>query len=95
MSKILHNVCDRRTVPGYIGSWIVEPFDIAALTEKDKGRTVIYADYGRAEAGTLSSWSPTTAWARFSTGDTAAGCDPKTLFFGRSVPPGYVEGMPL
>ena len=84
MTKMrVHNVTDRRY--SWIGSWEVEPLDINALTEADIGRTVIYRDVGRAEAGTLSSFrkepSP-IVWARFSTGSTAAGCRPEDLVFG-------------
>ena len=74
---IVHNVIDRRY--GWIGSWEAQPFTVADLTEADKGRTVIYRDHGRAEAGTLSSWNEQRVWARFSTGDTAAACDPADL----------------
>lgn len=78
--RTIHNVTDRRHA--WIGSWVVEkePLDTSRLTSADVGRTVIYSDFGRAEAGTLKSWSDTTAWVRFHQGDTAAACDPDDLF---------------
>ena len=75
--EIVHNVSDRRH--GWIGSWTVRPLVLAELTEADKGRTVIYRDFGRAEAGSLSSWNGNRVWARFSTGDTAEACNPADL----------------
>jgi len=78
--SILHNVQDNRT--HVIGPWEVAPLEYYCLLEADKGRTVIYLDHGRAEAGTLSSWRDGKVWARFSEGDTAACCDPKDLVFG-------------
>lgn len=84
MESIIHNVEDRRH--GFIGSWEVEPLDIEKLTEADIGRTVIYRDFGRAEAGTLSSFrkeSPPLVWARFHGGCTAAGCRPEDLVFAK------------
>lgn len=76
---IIHNVNDRRY--GWIGSWEAEPLDAAALTEADVGRTVIYQAYGKAEAGTISSWNEarTIVWAKFGCGETAAGCAPASL----------------
>lgn len=77
----INNVSDRRH--NWIGSWEAEPLDVAVLTEADKGRTVIYrAPHCRIEAGTLSSWNERTVWARFSTGDTAASCNPDDLVLG-------------
>lgn len=78
---IVHNVRDGRR--GYIGSWVAEPLDVAKLTPEDVGRTVIYQDHGRAEAGTLTSWSNSgVVFARYSRGDTAAGANPRDLVFG-------------
>lgn len=76
----VHNVSDRRH--DWIGSWEVEPLDYDKLSEADIGRTVIYRDHGRAEAGTLSSFRSNTVFARFHKGDTAAGCNPRDLVFG-------------
>jgi hypothetical protein len=78
---MVHNVRDRRS--NWIGPWEVEaePLDIAKLTPDDKGRTVIYQDYGRAEAGTLSSWTDSIVFVRFHQGSTAAGCGPSDLRF--------------
>jgi len=78
----MNNVRDRRIVQGWIGSWETAPLEYAKLTSDDIGRTVIYSDYGRAEAGTLSSFRNGNVWARFSTGDTAAACSPGDLQFG-------------
>jgi hypothetical protein len=83
--KLVHNVSDRRH--GWIGSWETEPLDFKALRASDVGRTVIYQDHGRAEAGTLTSWrtglvSGPIVFARYSSGDTAAGADPGDLCFG-------------
>lgn len=74
---IVNNVRDRRF--DWVGSWKAEPLDVSRLTEADVGRTVIYRDFGRAEAGTLSSWKGGSVWARFSQGDTADACDPADL----------------
>lgn len=79
---IIHNVLDRRSSPGWINSWETEPLDSARLTAQDIGRTVIYQDYGRAEAGTLVSWRGNIVFARYSSGDTAAGADARDLVFG-------------
>ena len=75
---IIHNVTDRRQRQ-WIGSWEAEPLDVAALTPADVGRTVIYRDHGRAEAGTLTSWNAERVWARYSTGDTASASHPDNL----------------
>lgn len=78
---IVHNVTDRRN--DWIGPWEIEPepLDISKLWAGDEGRTVIYRDHGRAEAGTLSSWTATTVFARFHKGETAAACSPEDLHF--------------
>ncbi len=80
-APVIHNVRDGRV--GTIGSWEVEagPIEYLSLVEADIGRTVIYRDHGRAEAGTLTSWRFGRVWARFSRGDTAAACDPRDLVF--------------
>jgi hypothetical protein len=75
--KTLVNVLDRRH--SWIGSWVAEPLVYHRLTEADIGRTVIYLDHGRAEAGTLTSFRDGLVWARFSKGDTAAACAPRDL----------------
>lgn len=77
MSEIVHNVDDRRH--DWIGSWVVEPLDYDKLTTDDIGRTVIYRDHGRAEAGTLTSWRNGVVFARYSKGDTAAGANATDL----------------
>lgn len=76
----IHNVVDRRC--GCIGSWEIEPLDYARLSDADIGRTVIYRDHGRAEAGTLTSWRDGTVFARYTSGDTAAGANSAHLVFG-------------
>jgi hypothetical protein len=78
---LVHNVRDRRH-GGIVGSWEVEPLDLSRLKPTDVGRTVIYRDYGRAEAGTLTSWRGDIIFARYSTGDTAAGARASDLVFG-------------
>lgn len=83
MTTIVHNVTDRRH--DCIGSWEVDPLDIEKLTAADIGRTVIYRDVGRAEAGTLSGFRMhpgPVVWAYYSRGDTAAGASPEDLVFG-------------
>ena len=80
MSEIVHNVRDGRR--GWIGSWLTLPLDIAKLTEADIGRTVIYRDHGRAEAGTLTSWRDGIVFARYSRGDTSSGANASDLVFG-------------
>ena len=77
---IVHNVDDRRR--SWIGPWLVEPLVYDELSPADIGRTVIYQDFGRAEAGTLTSWRNGIVWAKYSRGDTAAGADAKSLMFG-------------
>lgn len=76
----VHNVLDGRHA--LIGSWEIEPLDYGSLSPSDIGRTVIYRDHGRAEAGTLTSWRDGIVFARYSQGDTAAGADPANLSFG-------------
>lgn len=80
MSEIVHNVRDGRH--GWIGSWELEPLAYDKLTETDVGRTVIYRDHGRAEAGTLTSWRAGLVFARYSRGDTSAAAHPADLAFG-------------
>jgi hypothetical protein len=80
---IIHNVRDGRH--GWIGSWDTEPLDYAKLTEDDIGRTVIYRDHGRAEAGTLTSWREGIVFARYSRGATAAGARASDVVFGIPV----------
>lgn len=85
MPEIVHNVHDRRA--GWIGPWECEPLVYDDLSPSDVGRTVVYRDHGRTEAGTLSSWRDGRVFARYSTGDTAAGAWATDLVFGvRSVP---------
>lgn len=78
---IVKNVDDRRY--GCVGAWIVEPLDYARLCPSDVGRTVIYQDHGRAEAGTLSSWRDGVVFARYTNGGTAAGARAEDLCFGK------------
>jgi hypothetical protein len=73
----VNNVRDGRH--GMTGSWEVEPLVYEALRPDHIGRTVIYQDHGRAEAGTLTSWRDGVVFARYSRGDTAAGADPASL----------------
>ena len=73
----VHNVRDGRH--GLIGSWEAEQLDYAALGPEHIGRTVIYRDHGRAEAGTITSWRDGIVFARYSRGDTAAGANPSDL----------------
>ena len=89
MTEHVSNVYDRRT--DGIGTWAVEPPDFARLTAAAVGRTVIYTDHGRAEAGTLKSWgwngTDPIVWAVYHKGTTAAGAHPDDLAFGvRLVP---------
>jgi hypothetical protein len=74
---IIHNVRDGRH--GCIGSWEVEPLVWIELGPDHVGRTVIYRDHGRAEAGTITSWRDGIVFAKYSRGDTAAGADPSNL----------------
>ena len=73
----VHNVRDSRH--GCIGSWEAEPLVYEALGPEHVGRTVIYRDHGRAEAGTITSWRNGIVFARYSRGDTAAGANPADL----------------
>lgn len=77
---LLHNVRDDRV--GAVGSWLTEPLDYAALGPGHVGRTVIYRDHGRAEAGTITSWRNGVVFARYSRGDTAAGAKAGDLVLG-------------
>jgi hypothetical protein len=79
-NEIVHNVDDRRR--GWVGCWETTPLDYDQLGPEHIGRTVIYRDHGRAEAGTLSSWRNGTVFARYSKGDTAAGANASDLVFG-------------
>jgi len=79
MSTKVHNVRDGRH--GWIGSWEVERLVYDKLTDADIGRTVIYQDHGRAEAGTLTSWRDGVVFARYSRGDTAAGASAADMVF--------------
>lgn len=74
---IINNVYDGRY--GLIGSRDTEPLEIAKLTADDIGRTVIYRDHGRAQAGTLTSWRDGIVFAIYSRGDTSAGANPGDL----------------
>jgi len=74
---IVHNVRDGRV--GCIGSWEAEPLVYDKLGPEYVGRTVIYRDFGRAEAGTITSWRNGIVFARYSRGDTAAGAAPENL----------------
>lgn len=77
---IVHNVRDGRA--GVTGSWETEQLVYDALGPEHVGRTVIYRDHGRAEAGTLTSWRDGIVFARYSRGDTAAGALPTQLCLG-------------
>lgn len=77
---LVHNVRDGRR--GYIGSWVAAPLAYDALCPDDVGRTVIYRDHGRAEAGTITSWRSGIIFAKYSRGDTAAGASATDLVFG-------------
>lgn len=77
---IVHNVSDRRN--DWVGSWRCSLLDVNQLSIDDIGRTVIYRDHGRAEAGTLTSWRNGVVYARYSKGDTAAGAKAEDLVFG-------------
>lgn len=77
---IVHNVDDRRR--GYVGSWEAEPLDFENLPPDILGRTVIYQDHGRAEAGTVTSYRDGLVFARYSRGDTAAGAKAADLVLG-------------
>jgi hypothetical protein len=74
------NVRDGRR--GFIGSWTTEPLVYDELGPEHVGRTVIYRDYGRAEAGTITSWRNGVVFARYSRGDTAAGANAIDLVLG-------------
>lgn len=74
---IVHNVRDGRT--GTVRSYETEPLVYDALGPDHVGRTVVYRDHGRAEAGTITSWRNGTVFAKYSRGDTAAGANPSDL----------------
>ena len=55
---------------------------IINLTDADKGRGVIFhTNHGTQERGVLSSWNEHFIFARFTSGSTAAACDPRQLEF--------------
>jgi hypothetical protein len=84
--NVIHNVHDRRH--GMIGSWQVEPLVYAELGPQHIGRTVIYRDVGRAEAGTITSFRDGIVFARYSRGDTSAGANAGDLVLAvRSLSP--------
>ena len=59
--------------------------EISKLTEADKGRGVIFSTHhGTKERGILSSWNDHYVFARFTSGSTAAACDPEQLVFEHS-----------
>ena len=68
---LIHNVRDGRH--GRISSFVAEPLVYEALGPEHIGRTIIYRDHGRAEAGTITSWRDGIVFAKYSRGDTAAG----------------------
>lgn len=68
---MIHNVWDGRC--GLVSSWSAEPLVYDDLGPGHVGRTVIYRDHGRAEAGTITSWRDGIVFARYSRGDTAGG----------------------
>lgn len=67
---MVHNVRDGRA--GCIRSYEIEPLVYSELTPDHVGRTVVYQDHGRAEAGTITSWAAGLVFARYSRGDTSA-----------------------
>lgn len=76
----IHNVKDGRR--GWIGAWTTEPLVYDELGPEHIGRTVIYRDHGRAEAGTITSWRNGIVYAKYSRGDTAAGANATDLVLG-------------
>lgn len=67
------------------GTWEAEPLVYDRLGPEHIGRTVIYRDHGRAEAGTLTSWRNGIVFARYSSGDTAAGANAADLLLAADV----------
>ena len=56
------------------------PIKIDELTEDDIGRQVTFVHHhGTREFGILSSWNDRYVFCRFSSGSTAAACDPRQL----------------
>jgi hypothetical protein len=82
-SKIIHNVKDARRMR--INSWETTPLVYNDLCPEDIGSTVIYQDYGKAQAGTITSYRDGFVFARYSRDDTAAGALPNKLCFGVRV----------
>ena len=88
----LWNVEDRRY--GWIGEWEVEGLSLLyqPLDWTSIGRTVIYQNHKKIEAGTITSFKGNTVWVRFGVaGSTSAGCKRETLVF--AVRP--LDGDPL
>lgn len=55
---------------------------ITDLTDRDKGRRVIYTpSAGRPEVGTISSWNDDYVFVRYTAGSTAAATHPTDLTF--------------
>jgi hypothetical protein len=76
-AMLIHNVRDRHR--NWIGTWEVEPLDYGSLGPEHVGREVVYHDHRRAELGIITSWCNGLVFARYSTGDTAAGAEPESL----------------
>jgi hypothetical protein len=79
--KTVFNVVDRRH--GWIGGWEIGDYSLAEinLTDDYIGRTVIYINPTTREAGTLTSFNDELAFARYTTGETAAGANKRDLYF--------------
>lgn len=62
--------------------------DIDMLKDDDRGRTMIFHRHdGGTEVGALSSWNDKYVFCRFSSGSTAAACDPAQLTFAHPTQP--------
>lgn len=66
--------------------------DPTTLNESSRGQRLYYIPAaGSAEVGILSSWNGHVIFARFTTGSTAAACDPFDLFW--ALPSGFNRGV--
>lgn len=81
----VHNVRDGRAMPAVLRSFDVAPLEYDNLGPEHVGATVVYRDVGRAEAGSITSWRDGTVFARYSSGDTAAGARAGDLWLAREV----------
>ena len=82
-TMLRYNVRD--CINGWVGTFETTGtigIKLSDLKETDKGRGVIFhTNHGSLEYGIVSSWNDRYIFVRFTTGSTAAACDPEQLEF--------------